>query len=563
MHPARLTSKLALLAALTLVLAACSGPASSSQPSAGSSGTATGGTVRIGIGGSPDSLNPGDAYLSEAYTLFELVYDTPINLTADGNYEPELAKSWTLSDDGLTWTLELVDNATFHDGTPLTSADVKFTLELYRDTGDYPYMPSYPDVFTSIEAPDATHVTLTSEEAIGNFESRMVFMYILPKHIWEGQDPVDFDNAAMIGSGPFKLVENKQGEFTRLATNTDYWKTPPFVDGVIFQTFQNPDARVAALTNDDVDMITEFPATAIAALQNADNVTVAITDPVAGSLRDVFFNLVDPADCPTADGGVCTGHPALRDLEVRKALATAVDKEQIINVAQLGLAVPGLTLVPITLGGGEYYASDVADYAFNVDEANGILDAAGYQDTNGDGVRECKPDQGCDDLTFRVNFSEDNDTAPREAELLQGMWEAIGVRVTIQALDADTLTSVCCPTFDYDVIIWTWGSDPDPDFIIGVPTCGAISSGTNETGYCNPEYDALDAAQGVEVDHDARVAIIKQMQQILVDDVVYIVPYYDQQKQAYRNDRFTGWWGGQASWGLEDPSSLTVVRPVQ
>ncbi len=563
MHPARRRSSLSFLVGLCLVLAACSGPASSSQPSPGASGTATGGTVRVGIGGSPDSLNPGDAYLSEAYTLFELVYDTPINLSAEGNYEPELAKTWTLSDDGLTWTLELVDNATFHDGTPLTSADVKFTLELYRDTADYPYMTSYPDVFTSIEAPDATHVVLHSDQAIGNFESRMVFMYILPKHIWETQDPVDFDNAAMIGSGPFKLVENRQGEFTRLASNTDYWKTPPFVDGVIFQTFQNPDARVAALTNDDVDMITEFPATAVAALQNADNVTVAITDPVAGSLRDVFFNLVDPADCPTADGGVCTGHEALRDLQVRKALATAVDKEQIINVAQLGLAVPGLTLVPITLGGGEYYASDVADYAYNIDDANAILDAAGYDDTDGDGVRECRPDQACDDLTFRVNYSEDNDTAPREAELLQGMWEAIGVKVTIQALDADTLTSVCCPAFDYDVIIWTWGSDPDPDFIIGVPTCGAISSGTNETGYCNPEYDALDAAQGVEVDHAARVDMIKQMQQILVDDVVYIVPYYDQQKQAYRSDRFTGWWDGQASWGLEDPSSLTVIRPVQ
>ncbi len=562
MPPARRMSTFPSLVVLGLVLAACSGPASSSQPS-GSEGSATGGTVRVGIGGSPDSLNPGNAYLTEAYTLFELVYDTPINLSATGEYEPELAKTWTLSDDGLTWTLELIENAKFHDGTPLTSADVKFTLELYRDTADYPYMTSYPDVFPSIEAPDATHVTLTSDEPIGNFESRMVFMYILPKHIWEGQDPVDFDNAEMIGSGPFKLVENKQDEFTRLATNTDYWKTPPFIDGVTFQTFQNPDARVTALTNDDVDMITEFPATAVATLQNAENVTVAITDPVAGSLRDVFFNIMDPADCPTADGGLCTGHPALRDLEVRKALATAIDKEQIITVAQLGLAVPGLTLIPITLGGGEYFASDVSDYEFNVGVANDLLEAAGYRDTDGDGVRECKVLQDCDDLTFRVNYPDDNDTAPREAELLQGMWEEVGVKVTIQPLDADTLTSVCCPAFDYDVIIWSWGSDPDPDFLLSVPTCDSISSGFNETGYCNPEYDALDVQQGVETDHDARIAMVKEMQRILVEDVVYIVPYYDQQKQAYRNDRFTGWWDGDVSWGLEDPSSLTVVRPVQ
>jgi peptide/nickel transport system substrate-binding protein len=568
MPAARRSSTRSLLVMLSLVLAACGGTSQSSAPS-GSAGSGTGGTVRIGIGGSPDSLNPGNGLLTEAYTLYELIYDTAINLTGDGNYEPELATSWSVGDDGLTWTLELVDNATFHDGTALTSADVKYTLELYRDTEDFQYLSSYPDVFETIEAPDATHLTITTSSPIVNFEYRMTFLYILPKHIWEQQDDVvEFENAEMIGSGPFKLVENRQGQFTRLGANGDYWKAAPFVDEVIFQTIEIPDARVAALTNGDVDMITEFPATAITALQNADNVEVSITDPISGSLRDVFFNIVEPENCPpddpetpADDAGVCSGHPALRDLEVRKALAMAIDKQQIIDVAQLGLAAPGLTLLPRALG--DFFASDVSDYAYDADAANQILDDAGYRDTNGDGVRECKAGQGCDDLTFRVNFSEDNDTAPREAELIQAMWEAIGVNVTIRALDAEALTSVCCPTFDYDVIIWTWGSDPDPAFLLGVPLCTEVSTGFNETGYCNPDYDDLYAQQGVETDPAARVAIIHEMQQILVDDVVYIVPYYDKNKQAFRTDRFTGWWDGETSWGLEDPSSLTVIRPVQ
>lgn len=568
MPAARRTSTLSVLVVLSLVLAACGGTSQSSAPS-GSAGSGTGGTVRIGIGGSPDSLNPGNGLLTEAYTLYELVYDTLINLTGDAIYEPELAKSWTVSDDGLTWSLELVDNATFHDGTPLTSADVKYSIELYRDTEEFQYLSSYPDVFETIEAPDATHLTITTSGPIVNFEYRLTFLYILPKHIWEQQDdPVEFENAEMIGSGPFKLVENRQGEFTRLAANSEYWSAAPFVDDVIIQTYQNPDARVAALTNGDVDMITEFPATAIAALQNAENVEVSITDPIGGSLRDIFFNIVEPENCPpddpetpADDAGVCNGHPALRDLEVRKALATAIDKQQIIDVAQLGLAAPGLTLLPRGLG--DFFASDVNDYAYDVDAANQILEDAGYEDTDGDGVRECKAGQSCDDLTFRVNLPEDNDTAPREAELIQAMWEAIGVNVTIQALDGDTLTSVCCPTFDYDVIIWTWGSDPDPAFLLGVPLCSEVSTGFNETGYCNPDYDDLYAQQGVENDHAARVSIIHEMQQILVDDVVYIVPYYDKNKQAYRSDRFTGWWAGESSWGLEDPSSLRVIRPVQ
>ena len=570
MHAARPTTTLTLLAALGLVLAACTGasPSPTGGESAGpsaSASTATGGTVRIGIGGSPDSLNPGNGLLSESYTLYELVYDTPIAVTEDLTFVPELATDWSVSDDGLTWTLNLIDNATFHDGTPLTSEDVKFTLELYRDTADFAYLPSYCDVCTSIEASDATTVLIHLSSPVSNFESRMVFMYVLPKHIWETvDDPVAFQNEEMIGSGPFKLVENQQGEFTRLAANVDYWAGRPNVDELILQTIANADARVAALTNGDVDLITEFPNTAVTALQDAENVEVYIADTSPGSLRDVFINQVDPANCPP-DDGVCSGHPALLDLQVRRALATAMDKQQILDVTQLGLAVPGLSLVPTGLG--DYYASDVEDYAFSVEAANALLDAAGYMDTDDDGTREC-PAGTADcgptgDLTFRFNYADDIDEAPREAELLQGMWEEIGVKIEIQGLDPDTLTSVCCPSFDYDIMLWGWGTDPDPQFLLGVAICDEVASGFSETGYCNPEYDALYVQQGVELDHASRVDQVHQMQQILIDDVVYMIPYYYKTVQAYRTDTFSGWLTGPSTMGLEDPTSLTVVRPVQ
>ena len=112
--------------------------------------------------------------------------------------------------------MHFVDNAKFHDGTPLTSEDVKFSLELYRDTADFPYLSSYPDVFKTIEAPDPT-TRRDHDERPGRRTSSPGWPSCTscPKHIWEKvKDPVAFDNAAMIGSGPFKLVENKQGEFT-------------------------------------------------------------------------------------------------------------------------------------------------------------------------------------------------------------------------------------------------------------------------------------------------------------------------------------------------------------
>jgi peptide/nickel transport system substrate-binding protein len=521
--------------------------------------------VRIGWGGAPADLNPGNGVLAEDYTLYELVYDTPIAIDLEGNYIPELATDWTVSEDGLTWTLTLRDDALFHDGTPVTSDDVKYSIEIFRDYEDWGgFLGGYAYYFTSVEAPDPTTVVLTTDEPLGAFEAQMVFMYIVPKHIWEqNEDPVAFTNDEMIGSGSFKLAEERQGEFVRLAANADYWGGAPLIDEAVFQTFENADARVQALINGDVDMITEYPNTAIATLTAAANVKVVQGAPLAPELRDIFFNVVEPDNCP--EDAVCSGHPALRDVQVRRALAHGVDKQQMIDIGLLGLGDPGLGLVPTGLP--QFFADDLVaqDYAFDITEGKNLLDAAGYADTDGDGTRECPAGDECGptgDLTLRLNFPTDIDEAPRLAELLKGWWGELGVAVEITGLDSDTLTSVCCPTFDYDVIIWGWGSDPDPGFLLSVLTCDEVSTGTSETGYCNARYDELFYEQGVTTDPAARRDIIIEMQQITLEDVPYIIPYYQQATEAYRTDRFTGWQDSAPKIALEDPTSLNVIRPV-
>jgi peptide/nickel transport system substrate-binding protein len=368
----------------------------------------------------------------------------------------------------------------------------------------------------------------------------------------------------MIGSGPFKLLENKRREFTRLGANDDYWKGRPNIDEVDFITYRNADARVQALTNGEVDAISEFPPTAVPALNNAEGVTVHVADVAAGGdLRDILFDMVSPENCPTKQGGKCTGHPALQDVEVRTALAMAIDKQNIIDVALLGLGSIGVGFVPPGLG--DYFLGTDASLPYDPAGANALLDQAGYIDTDGDGIRECKSGQDCPtgDLTFRFNFPDDIDTAPREAELISDMWAAVGVKIEIAPLDSDTLTSICCPTFDYDVILWGWGSDPDPGFLLGVTTCQEIPTGYSETGYCDPGYDDLYAQQGGETDRTARVDIVHQMQQQLLDDVPYVVPYYAQTREAWRTDGFTGWLEDDPTFGLEAPESLTVLRPVE
>ncbi|MDP2778072.1 MAG: ABC transporter substrate-binding protein, partial [Anaerolineales bacterium] len=446
----------------------------------------------------------------------------------------------------------------FHDGVPLTAEDIVFSYNLYQSTEDYPWMGSYTGYFETMEATDNNEVVITLSEPIPNIESQLVFLYVLPKHIWENESAVEFENTAMIGSGPFKMVEYKQSEFVQLAANKEHFLTPPKVDEAIFQTFENTDALVQALKTGQMDMITEMPATAVATLEKEANVDIYVGAPFAPTVTDIILNQVSEENCPEGDG-VCTGHPALQDRNVRLALAYATDKKQIVDIVLLGNGAPGLTLIPDGLG--VWYNDSLKDYEFDLAKAQQILDDAGYKDSDGDGIRNM-PD-GSRNLTFRVNWPSDSVDGPRLAELLSGMWDKLDIKTELQAMDPDALTAVCCPAFDFDVMLWGWGSDPDPSLLLSVMTTDEIPTGSSETGYSNPEFDALYAQQAVELNFDKRVEIVWKMQEIVHNDVVYIIPYYDPNIQAFRTDRFTGWITDQAKIEFSDPSSLVVIEPVK
>lgn len=536
-----------VLVIMSLILAACGGDGQAS-------------VVRIGKPNSPDNLNPGMAILASAYTIFELVYDSMYDLNLDGSFKLSLADSVTHSDDGLIYTYKIKDGIKWHDGKPLTAEDIAFTYNLYKDTPEYPYLNGYyTTYFDTITATDNNEVVLTLTEAIPNIESQLVFLYILPRHIWESVDKLEYENFEMIGSGPFKMAEYVQNEFVRLVVNKDYFDTPAKVDGVTFQTFENQDALVQAIKTGQVDMITEMPNTAADSLKTTEGVELVIGAPLSPGVTDIIFNQVTPENCPTDAGGICTGHPALLDRNVRLAMSHATDKQKLIDLVLVGLGMPGLTLIPE--GTGVWYNNTIKDYEFDVAKANQILDDAGYLDANGDDVRDM-PD-GSRPLTFRLNWPSDSIVSPRTAELLSEMWTKIGITLEMQAVDPDALTSQCCPAFDFDLIIWGWVSDPDPSALLYVYTSEGIPTGSNETGYSNPIYDELYTKQQTELNFDARRDIVWEMQQIVHDDVVYIIPSYDLQVQAYRTDRFTGWLTDQPKLALDDVTSLVAIEPVK
>ncbi|MGL4610025.1 MAG: ABC transporter substrate-binding protein [Trueperaceae bacterium] len=515
-------------------------------------------TVKIGWAGSPDSLVPGKGTLIEAFTIYELVYDTLFDLQVDDTFKSELVESFEVSEDGKTWTFKIRQGVTWHDGEPLTASDIAFSYNLYKSDDNFSYQATYTTYFEMIEATDDTTLVITLTAPIPNMEAQTVTLYILPEHIFKNA-PVEFENTEMIGSGPFKMVEYKQGEFVRLAKNEAYWTDAPKVDEVIFQTFGSQDVLVQAIKTGQVDMVVEMPLTAVLALRNDPNVEVVSGPPLSPYSVTVIMNQMTPERCPTDEGGICKGHPALLDKTVRTALAHATDKQQLIDVVLLGLGTPGVTLIADS--SGEWFNSSITDYAFDVATANKLLDDAGYNDTDGDGVREMP--EGGQPLTFRFNWPSDSVNAPRTSEMLAEMWRQIGVELQLQALDPDALTSVCCPAYDYDIMLWGWSADADPSYLLSVMTGAEIPTGLNETGYFSETYDALFDQQATTLDLEERKNLVWQMQQHVFDDMVYIIPYYEQAVQAFRKDRFQGWVTDQGKLQLEDPSSLTVIEPVQ
>ncbi|MFT3894650.1 MAG: ABC transporter substrate-binding protein [Anaerolineales bacterium] len=542
---------LALIVAASLILSACG--AAAGQPA----------VVRIGWAQGPDSLNIGVAWLATAYTISELTYSSMYELNLDGSLSFDLATDAKHSEDGLTYTYTIRDGVKFHDGQPLTAKDVAFTYNLVMQHEDFPTLHSYIEHFVSVEAPDDKTVVITLDEAIPNIESKLVFLYIFPEHIWkdhsEGDAAAAFENLEMIGSGPFKMLEYKPNEFIRLGVNKDYYGEKAKVDEVIFQIFTNSDVLVQALKTGQVDMITGVPNTSVESLKSDLKIKVVTAAPLSPDLADIIFNVTQPENCPTDDGGLCTGHPALRDRNVRLALAHATDKQKIIDVVLLGLGEPGIALIPKGLG--EWFNSNIKDYEFDVSKANQILDDAGYKDADGDGTRDM-PD-GSRPLTFRMNWPSSDETAPRVADLLSEMWGQVGVKLEMQAVESDALTAQCCPTLDYDIILWGWVADPDPNTLLIIPTTDQIPTGYNETGYSNPKYDELYISQGSELDHAKRVEMVHEMQAIVHNDVPYIIPYYASAVQAYRVDRFTGWKDSETKVALDDPSSLLFIEPVK
>jgi peptide/nickel transport system substrate-binding protein len=556
-----------LLVLVGLVLAACGPQATPSAPPPQAatqevsetqppSAPAEPVVLHVGWLGVPDTLNPAYAFLVESYTIFDLIYTPLTTESPTGEYIGGLAKDWTHSEDGLTWTFNLKDGIKWHNGEDFKAEDMAWTINaIIADPDGWAALSNYTAGFTEAKALDDKTLEITLENPIGNMEYRLSFLYaVYPKDFEQFTTPEDlqnFNNFAAIGTGAFKIntFEKDQGILI-LDANPDYFDGQAKIDQVIFQTFDNADAEVQALKVGDIDMITEVPQSAFAAVKGFDSVA-AISIP--GRYFDELIINSAPADNDPAP----TRNPALEDPQVRLAIATAINKTDLLDIVLQGLGSVGDTIVPPTLGGGFWHSPNVTDVAFNLDEANKILEDAGYV-MGADGVRT----KGDLRLEFRLQFPSDQPLYPRIADLMTGWFKDVGIKTNPEAVDPDSLIAQTTPAGDYDLVIWGWGPDPDPDFILSVMTSEQfVDGGWSDSGYSNPEYDQLYLDQQVAVDKNERQQIVWKMQEMVFNDRPYIVLWYQDLLQAYRSDRFTGFI--ESPLGIEISLSLMQVEPVK
>ena len=529
----RRTLAAAAAAAVALVPVGMAQPAQAADPV----------VFTVGILNDVDSLNPFTGILAESYEIFQIQYSTLMQPTStDFTPGPGLAESWEESADGKTWTYTLRPDLLWSDGTPLTSADVVYTFNRILD-GRYEKtnFGNYTRNITSVTATDERTVVMTVKKPTPIMEKLAV--YILPEHVWSSIDGKAVKSYAnepaegetTVGSGPFVTVERRTGQFIRMVANDNYYNGRPKVDELVFRIYNNPDALGQALKKGEVDFAEGLTADVFNSLQGVEGITT-----YAGSysgFNELAFNMGAALSDGTPIGD---GNPHLLDQKVRLAISHAIDRQQMVDKILDGYGTPGSTIIPPL-----YTTLHINPSTQSYDPAlsNQILDEAGYP-MGPDGIRVGPDGQP---MSYRLFVRSDSDSSVKAGEYFKSYLAEIGIETNVKAITEDALYELG-GRGEFDMFEWGWVVEPDPDYQLSTFTCAKrsykdgdeIYADLSDSFYCNPEFDALYEAQSGETDQAKRADIVKQMQQILYDDVTYVVTWYYDNLEAYRSDRFTG-----------------------
>jgi peptide/nickel transport system substrate-binding protein len=446
--------------------------------------------------------------------IFEpLVSTSPI----DGQIVPALADSYEIAPDGRTYTFHLNKNAKWHDGTDVTAEDLKFTYDVALDErSPNPRRSTILQQLESYRVIDDDTFEMVTTEPFATFLYDVPFgVFTMPKHIWEGVAPEAWPNdpgstgqdpARVVGTGPFKFQEWRQGESVTLVRNDAYYdpQAVPVIDELVMRVLPDPATEVEALKAGEIDIIEVIPAPQVEEVQNTEGLKVEIYP--GYSFSYIGLNM-DPEKTTL-----------FQDQRVRAALFIAIDKEAIKNNIYLGLGeVARGTQPKLSFA----YAPERVDetYDYDPERAKQLLADAGWADTNGDGIVE-KDGQ---DFRFELLLPSGGGAVTDQllAELQQ-RWREIGVEMTPNLMEWSAMQDVTDKTHDFQALLqgFVW----DPSGSQGTLfRCDSYEGGFNNLKYCNEEFDRLDDLQLRELDREKRRELLIEQSNIVWNDLPVLI----------------------------------------
>ncbi len=480
-----------------------------------------GGTLIIAIPRDLRVLKGGIHYYGVDGYVTGQIFDGLVGSSFNFTYTPRLAESWSVSSDGLAWTFNLRHNVKWHDGVPFTSADVKWSIE----NATIPFHPlgkSNFEALDHIETPDDYTVVFKLTHPVPWFLSYLTETMggILPKHLMAGTDILAHQlDPPIVGTGAFMYKEYVPGDHVTLVRNPNYYiPGKPYLDTIIYKIIPNTQTAELALQNGEIDVIPLWlsPSDAVSLQSKGFSISKDGMEAYATDM-ELFFNL-DKKNAPYAD------------VRVRHAIGYAIDNSEIIQKATAGLGI--VASGPI-VSFNTYFDPNLPQYMNNVDEANKLLDEAGYH-PGPDGTRFSL------NLVYAPAFSSQHAIVP---QILQEQLRAVGINLVLKPEEYSTMVDTIFTGRDFDIYMHNYayyGADP-----VGLDvlyTSAYVETGVphvNPAHYSNARIDELFKLVQSEVDPQKRAQEFNEIQTILVNDLPVIWIYQIPNLTAF-NSKFVG-----------------------
>lgn len=465
---------------LWAILSGCLSPSQSEHPS---------GYLVIGLESSPTQIDPRYATDANSARISRLIFNSLTRVDENSRFQPELAERWRAVDDR-TYLFQIRQGVTFHNGMPLTAADVKYTYESILEPknrspkrGPLQFLESVDELGSylvrfRLTAPFAAFLESTT-------------LGVVPAGA--PNTPIEGKNT-LIGSGPFSLERYEAGEQIVLKANRDYWEGSPSVNGLVFKVV--PDAIVRAL---------EFKKGTVDFLQNDIEPDMLPwleknTEASIQTLQGTIFQYI----------GIKLDHPILKVPEVRQAIGHAIDRDAVIRYLLKELATPATGLLPPSHWAYEPHVSQIR---YDPERAKRLLDQAGFPDPDGDGPLP----------RFKLSFKTTTlDLRRRIAEVFKEHLSRVGIELEIRTYEWGTFYGdIKRGNFHLYSLAWVGIVDPDIYFNL-FHSQSFPPHGDNRGQYRNPKIDALLEAGRNNPGISERKRIYGQVQQILATDLPYI-----------------------------------------